>query len=196
MNIIDVSHNNGVIDWDKLKMNIPKIDGVFIKANEGIGAVDPQLVINANAAKRVGIPVSYYHFASLNYYDAVKDGAAEATYFISLLKTLPAADMPLVLDIETNKIGLAPVQVLSWINSFFDTMKKAGYTKLMLYSYSPFLNTNLPGSHNLGGYPLWIASYSSKFAVPRGWLNATYWQYNNKGNVAGINGDVDLTKEV
>lgn len=196
MNYIDVSHNNGIIDWDKVKLNPVKIDGVFIKANEGIGssAIDPQLINNANGAKRVGIPLSYYHFATLNSLDVVNDSVSEANLFISILKTLPLSDLPLVLDIETNKIGLTPDKVLVWINMFFETMKKSGYTNLMLYSYTPFLNTNLPTSHNLGGYKLWVAAYSNKYAIPHGWLNANLWQYSNKGVVSGIKGDVDLTK--
>lgn len=198
MNYIDISHNNGIINWDAVKTNPVNIDGVFIKANQGFGngAIDPQLTNNATNARRVGIPLSYYHFATLNNLDVVGDATSEANFFIGVLKTLPVPDMEIVLDIEENKIGLTPDQVLLWINTFFNTMKAAGYTKLMIYSYSPFLNTNLPTSHNLAGYPLWVAAYSPKFMVPRGWLNAYLWQYSSSGNVVGIKGNVDLTKTV
>ncbi len=196
--IIDISHHNGNIDWDTVKLNPINIEGVFIKSNQGSGSIgeDPKLKYNSSHAKRVGIPLSYYHFATLNSLDAIKDATTEANYFIQLLKILPVPDMELVLDIEENKIGLSPEQVLVWINTFFNIMKKAGYTKLMLYSYAPFLNTNLPVSHNLAGYPLWIASYSTKFMVPRGWLNAKLWQYSCTGSVSGIKGNVDFSKIV
>ncbi len=197
-NFIDVSHNNGIIDWDAVKTNPVNIDGVFIKSNEGRGTgfIDPQVIFNANGAKRVGIPLSYYHFATLNSLDAVSDATGEANFFIELLKTLPVPDMEVVLDIEENKIGLKPPDVLVWINTFFNTLKKAGYSKLMIYSYSPFLNLNLPTSHNLAGYPFWVAAYSPKYMIPRGWLNAKLWQYSSTGSVSGIKGNVDLTKTV
>ncbi len=195
--MLDVSHNNGDINWDKVKFNPIQVDSVYIKANEGVGCIDPKLIFNATNAKRVGLKVSYYHFATLNSLDVVNDAISEANFFISLLKTLPAPDMELVLDIEENdKVKLTPDKVLIWINTFFDTMKHNGYSNLMIYSYAPFLNLNLPASHNLGGYPLWIAAYANKFAIPKGWLNAKYWQYNSTGSVAGISGNVDLSKLV
>lgn len=193
---IDISHHNGIIDWDTVKINPLTVEGVFIKANEGVGSVDPKLTYNAAGAKRVGIKLSYYHFATLNSLDVISDATEEASYFIGLLKTLPIPDMELVLDIEENKIGLKPDQVLAWINTFFQVMKNAGYTKLMLYSYTPFLNTNLPTSHNLGGYPLWIAAYSTKYSTPRGWLAPKFWQYSSTGYVSGIKTNVDLSKIV
>lgn len=193
---IDISHNNGIVWFSNILDNSVKIDGIFIKANEGVGMVDPQLNYNATNTKLVGIPLSYYHFATLNSFGVVDDAVSEAQFFIDTIKDLPVPDMELVLDIETNKIGLKPDQVLIWINTFFNTMKTAGYSNLMIYSYSSFLNDNLPTSHDLAGYPLWIAAYSPKFVIPRGWLNAKYWQYSETGIVSGIKGNVDMTKVV
>lgn len=197
---IDISSFNGKIDWDKVKAfsdaASDPIDGVIIKANEGIGCVNPNLNYDMLNASRVGFPITYYHFATLNSLDVINDAINEANYFIEVLKKCLDANLPLILDIEENKIGLKPEQVLSWINTFFDTLKRAGYTDLMLYSNTPYLNVNLPSSHDLGGYKLWIAAYANKFSIPKGWLNATWWQYSDTGRISGITTNVDITKTI
>jgi len=194
MNGIDVSHNNGTIDWTKVAANPTKIDFAFIKASEGVGYTDPMFKTNANGAKNAGIRVGYYHFASLNTLNNVPDAKAEADYFMSLLKTVPAADLPYVLDIETNKVGLDPAHVQEWINTFFAEMKAGGYGNTILYSYTPFLDSNLPHPHNLGNVRLWIAAYVSAPSpkLPQGWTQYYIWQKSSTGSVSGINGNVDM----
>jgi hypothetical protein len=44
---------------------------------------------NVNGTKAVGLPISYYHFATLNTKDVVNDAKAEAQFFISQIKSLP-----------------------------------------------------------------------------------------------------------
>lgn len=194
MNGIDVSHNNGSIDWTKVAADPLKIDFVYIKASEGVGYTDPNFRTNASGAKNAGLKTGYYHFASLNTLNDVPDAKAEADYFASVIKTAPAADLPYVLDIETNKVGLSPVHVLEWINTFFAEMNQAGYGNTLLYSYTPFLDANLPANHNLGNVRLWLAAYVSAPApkLPVGWTSYYIWQKSAKGLVNGIAGNVDM----
>ncbi len=194
---IDISHNDGIINWDKVILNPTKIDFVYIKATQGVGYKDPQLLANVNGAKRVGIKFGYYHFCSLNSANEVTDATAEANYFLSVIKTLPKSDLPLILDIELNEIKLKPADVLIYINTFFNVLKTAGYT-YALYSYTPFLNENLPANHNLGNISLWIAAYT-KLAypvLPNGWSKYWIWQYSSDGVITGITTKVDLNKMV
>ena len=198
MNGIDVSHNNGVIDWAKVAKNPTKVDFAFIKASEGIGYTDPSFIINANEARKNGIKTGYYHFASLNTTDDVADAKAEVNYFLSVIKKAPVSDLPLILDLETNKVALDKAHVLEWINTFFNEMKKAGQNNLALYSYTPFLDSNLPPKHSLGTIRLWLAAYVNAPApqLPKGWTEYWIWQYSSKGTVAGIKGNVDLNKTI
>src|SRR6185312_5212020 len=103
MNGIDVSHNNG-INWDKVAQNPTKIDFAYIKVSEGVNCTDASFHFNATEAKRVGIKIGYYHFATLNVTDDKTDAKAEVDDFVNLLKAAPAADLPPVLDIELNKV--------------------------------------------------------------------------------------------
>ncbi len=196
MNGIDVSANNGKIEWDKVVQNATPINFVFIKTSEGVGYTDPTFKFNSLEAKRVGLKVGYYHFASLNTLNDIPDAKAEADYFISIIKTAPKFDLPLILDIETNKVGLDKAHVLEWINTFFNELKAAGYNDYALYSYTPFLDGNLPSNHSLGSIKLWLAAYTTAPApkLPLGWNQYWIWQSSDKGNVFGIKGNVDTNK--
>lgn len=193
---IDISDYNGVIDWAKVKTNSAfTVDYAYIKSCEGINCNEKNTVTYATGAKASGIKIGYYHFASLNTDDEIKDSVEEATYFVNRLSTLPKAEMPPVLDIETNekfiqistgtevkrsiaanadgslksgfikKPRLTPVECLAWIKSFMAVIHKT-YPTAVLYSYTPFLDTHLPAGHGLGNLPLWIAQYTSA-TVPK-----------------------------
>ena len=193
---IDVSSNNGIIDWGCVAGNPNfKVDFAVIKSCEGVGYNDPQRALNALNAKEAGIKISFYHFASLNSLDVIKDSTAEAEYFMKSMSLLPKADLPPVLDIETNKIGLTKIEVQNWINNFIKIVQKS-YPTVVLYSYGPFLNENLPDDHDLGSIPLWLAQYTNAVAprLPNGWNMHYMWQYSCKGQVAGIKGSVDLNR--
>src|SRR5574340_704027 len=116
---IDLSHNNGTINWTKVKTNSIPISFAYIKATQGVGYKDPANVSHANGAAQSGIKTGYYHFASLNNnLDPVKDAADEAKWFDSVLKTLPPFQLLPALDIETNEKKLTTQQVQQWISSF------------------------------------------------------------------------------
>lgn len=192
---IDLSHHQGMVDFHSLVSdNTPKIDFGFIKATQGIGYVDSMLKFNAIHANNYGLPISYYHFATLNTENVIVDAQAEAEFFVKTIKNLPKPSFPVALDIETNKAGLDKTEVLTWINSFFARIYQLGYQKYFLYSYTFFLDSNLPHTHNLGSIPLWIAAYTKKLKLPVGWAKETIWQYSAKGQLKGIHTDVDMNK--
>ena len=197
---IDCSANNGIIDWGMVKSNPSfSCQFVYLKCSEGVGYNDPQRALNSQNAKVAGIKIGYYHFASLNSLDIIKDSTDEANYFMKSMSILPKADLPPVLDIETNKIGLKKEDVLLWINNFIKTMRKS-YPTVILYSYKPFLDENLPTGHGLGSIPLWIAQYPNNYTenshpnLPDGWNDWYMWQYSSKGQIDGIKTNVDLNK--
>lgn len=224
---IDVSENNGKIDWALVKQTTNfKVDFAYIKTCEGIGYNDKNRAVNANEAKSNGIKIGYYHFASINSLDVVKDSTAEANYFLQSLSGLPVGDLPPVLDIEKNEcyknsVGatvtrkeatnadgtlkpsfkkqplLTQQQMLLWINTFFNIIKKT-YPNYVLYSYTPFLNEHLPTNHGLENVPLWIAAYNNLAApkLPNGWQKCWLWQNSCTGKINGIHGNVDLNKQI
>ena len=190
---IDVSHFQGTVDWALAKS---QIDFAYIKCSEGQSAVDSMFMINAINANKSGVPIGYYHFATLNSEDVLNDARNEANFFVQNVKKVPAPNLPLVLDIELNKANLDKDEVLSWINTFFRELEVFGYKDSVLYSYTPFLNANLPRTHNLGNTRLWLAAYVNKQTplLPNGWKDYWLWQYSAKGTIAGVKTSVDLNK--
>jgi lysozyme len=192
--IIDVSKWQGKIDWAKVKSSHSDLKGVYIKATEGIGYIDPFLISNAVEANKEGIQVGFYHFASLNAIDVVTDATNEAKFFYNTVKSLNC-ELPYVLDIEKNASQIPPKSVLLWIKSFFKELDRLHLDDYVLYSYAPFLNDNLPPDHDLGHYRLWLAAYTDKPKLPKGWSEYFLWQYTSKGAINGITGSVDLNQE-
>lgn len=193
--IIDVSKYQGKIDWQRVRHN-NDIAGVYIKATEGVGYTDPNFKNNVIGASSVDLPIGFYHFASLNSLDVIKDSEAEAKYFYNTTRGY-ATKHPYVLDIEKNALNLKPEEVLKWIQNFVLTLQSCGIKEVVLYSYTPFLNSYLPKDHKLGEVlPLWIAQYSNATQpnLPNGWKNYWLWQYASDGVVEGITGHVDLNR--
>lgn len=195
---IDVSHNNGTIDWTKVQSSDPANSFAFIKATEGVGYVDPMCQTNATAvAQKTKLRFGYYHFASLNNSTNVsKDATDEANWFVQTMQTMPEASIVPVLDIERNDSKLTPTQVQEWISAFMSQMDVLGFPKVILYSYVSFLNDNLPQGHPFGSLPLWIAHYTSnpQPTIPHGWTSYTLWQYSASGAVNGVSTQCDLDK--
>lgn len=173
-----------------------KPDFVYLKATQGVGYIDPNCKVNATAATKEGLRVGYYHYATLNSSNVEQDAKDEAKAFVKAVATLPDTVLPLALDIEENKAHLGRADVVKWIETFFNELATYGHKDVILYSYTPFLNDNLPVSHNLGGIKLWIAHYTNKPepTLPYGWSHYHIWQYSAKGKVTGIVGDVDLNR--
>jgi len=193
---IDISANQGKIDWKQVLTNDPKIEGVYLKASEGVGYTDANLRINTLECSASGIGHGFYHYATLNNtIDVIGDAKQEADFFIKSVSGLHTAKLPYVLDIETNKSHLTKDQVLLWITSFFEELEKRGITDYVLYSYTTFLNDNLPSNHGLGNIRLWLASYTPIYKLPVGWNSIYLWQYSNQGKIFGINTRVDLNKK-
>lgn len=191
---IDVSVNNGHINWDQVKADPQNVSFAFIKTTQGVGYRDPHAAENAYGASHIGIKFGYYHFASLNSKMIVNDASSEAQAFIAAMRSLPMAALPAVLDIETDEIDLHPDEVLLWANTFLSIVKAAGYHP-MVYSGPYFLNDHLPTNHNLNQYPLWLAEYASRISIlPKGWTKANVWQFSAKGKVQGIVTDVDMNQ--
>lgn len=188
---IDISSYQGNVIWESVRS---QVDFVIIKATQGVGETDPNLTENANGASKVNIPLTFYHFATLNKVDVVSDATAEANYFLSKIKTLPKPSLPLALDIETNTSSIKPNDVVTYINTFIGVLKSAGYDDVAIYSSPSFLNSNLPKGHGLGKYKLWIAEYTNapKPIIPDGWADYWCWQHSETGKIDGIVGNVDL----
>jgi lysozyme len=202
--IIDVSANNGLIDWSKVAND--GVTDVIIRLSLGFNTKDKKADAYSKAAAAAGIRVSYYHFA---YPDkktgetVVDDAKNEANYFTRLFKggLMPAPHW-LALDLEKwENDADSPLnknEYLQWVVTFLHEVYNATGKTCLLYSNTPYLNSHLPPTHGLGQVPLWISNYNpvTKPPLPKGWKDYYMWQYSEKGRIRGINGFCDLNKRL
>jgi GH25 family lysozyme M1 (1,4-beta-N-acetylmuramidase)/LysM repeat protein len=188
---IDVSYWEAGIDWKKVRGD--GIRFVFVKATEGEQYTDPTFDDNWLGAKSVGILRSAYHFFHPN-----MNPVKQADKFIQVIRNMnDDGELPPILDLEVtdnqaNQIIIERAK--TWLDRVQHDMGKVP----IIYSNPGFLkyNFSIPG----GGPPfwtkdhiLWIANYGQpQPLLPPGWLEWTFWQYSESGQINGINASVDL----
>lgn len=179
---IDVSHHNEVIDWAKVKES--GISFVYVKATEGVTYTDPMFLSHVKGAMSVGLPVGAYHFGRPK-----NDPIADAKNFVTALQKINYSLLP-VLDLEVTD-GKDAAYIIDWAKKFVAYVEQATKHKVMLYTGVWFINQNA-GLKGLENMPLWVAIYKDSCPDAGGWNKWTIWQYTDKGQVAGINGYVDM----
>ena len=178
---IDVSHHQAVIDWEAVAGE--DFDFTFLKATEGVEHTDTRFCENWASAKTAGLITGAYHF-----FRPEISARQQADNFHRLV-TLNTGDLPPVLDVET--LGAAsPAELISGVRTWL-------YLAEIRYGVKPILYTNLKFYYRyLAGqfedYPLWIARYGDHEPTLAPDTDLAFWQYGNRGRVAGIEGDVDL----
>lgn len=179
---IDVSRYQGTIDWAKVAEQ--DVDFVFIKATEGKTFRDSQFFCNWDALRQVGIRRGAYHF-----FRPKTSPEAQAEQFVFMVNH-EQGDLPPVLDIELLD-GVPPEQLVISLKIWLDIVESSFRVKPILYTNMNFYNDYLAG--HFEEYPLWIARYNRFFTPSLSGKNQwDFWQYGNKGKIAGIDGDVDF----
>ncbi|WP_260288501.1 glycoside hydrolase family 25 protein [Peribacillus aracenensis] len=177
---IDVSHWQGVINWDKVAKDGVKF--VFIKATEGTSYSKlSYFKDNVPKALAAGLKVGAYHYAK---FATVEEAKAEAAYFLGSIRSF-GLNYPAVLDLEENKRSASKKILTDAAIAFLEAIEDAGHTA-MLYTGKSFLEKHLDESR-LKKYALWIARYNSTLG-----RSADIWQHSDTGKVNGISTKVDL----
>ncbi|MFJ7681169.1 glycoside hydrolase family 25 protein [Peribacillus butanolivorans] len=177
---IDVSHWQGVINWNKVAKDGVKF--VFIKATEGTSYSKlSYFKENAPKALAAGLKVGAYHYAK---FATVAEAKAEAAYFIDSISSI-GLSYPAVLDLEENKKKANKKTLTDASIAFLEAIEDAGHTA-MLYTGKSFLENALDESR-LKKYALWIARYKSTLG-----RSTDIWQHSDSGKINGISTKVDL----
>lgn len=176
---IDISAHNGSIDFRRVRKAGMKF--VFMKASEGEDFKDRNFKINYQKAVKAGLRVGAYHFFRFD-----KDGVDQAINFLEAVGGR-RMDLGLAVDVEAqgNPKGIPPEVVKERL------MAMAEY--LYLEGRQVTFYTNRKGYEDylmdtFAGYPLWICSFS-EYPIDAEWR---FWQFNHRGRVDGVRGDVDM----
>ncbi len=182
---IDVSHHQGVIDWDTVAKHI---DFAIIRCGYGSDIEsqdDRQWRANVEACTRLKIPFGVYIYS---YATNAEQARSEAQHVLRLLKGYQPS-LPVYLDLEDDLIAqnCTKEQILANTEVFCNMIEKAGYTP-GIYANTNWWNTYLT-SAQYDKWDRWVARYHTELNFNRPY---SMWQYTSEGTVPGITGDVDL----
>lgn len=186
MKIIDISHWQGNIDFDKVEKD--GVDAVIMKVSQGVSMVDPKFAANKKAARKEGLLCGYYHFADGS------DYKKEADHFMATVGDLQEGEF-LVLDFEIDIANPA-----DWCKKWLDRVSEKMGFKPLLYSNEARIKAIDFKAVAGANYGLWIAKYgdnddkAEEWETPNTdeWAFYAIWQYSSTGKVDGITGRVDL----
>jgi len=186
---IDVSHYQGHVDWTAVAGGGERF--AFAKASEGAAVPDQYFLDNWSGMKAAGLLRGAYHFFHPN-----ADPQAQASNFLKRLAAanggtplLALGDLPAALDIEVTD-GALPAPLLTSATTWLAAVESATGRRPIVYSYPSFWKSTLGNPKDLAGYPLWIAHLNVVSpAVPGGWTNWVFWQFD-KQPVAGVSSQV------
>lgn len=191
---IDVSENNGVVDWGAIKAN--GFDFAIIRIGFGKSTLDELFYENINGAINVGLKVGVYHYSyALDELAARTEAEFVANTLYSAGLTSDKLEMGVWFDMEDadgykERNGRFTRQDITNICSvFINYMWRNGYTNTGLYANLDWLVNHIYVDQ-LGGCAVWAAQYNSKLDYE----GATIWQYTDSENIEGklFDGNVAL----
>lgn len=193
--MIDVSNNNGHVNWAGVRSSGHKI--AAIKAAEGSNNSesffnDAFFTYNMLGAKANGILACPYYFARPG-----TPAERQARHFLEIAHNhIHKGAGKLILDIE-DSAGLGNPALIEWVREFCSVIESVIHSPTILYSYTAFLEKfgNVFVHH-----PLWVANYNETGALPPhaigAWSRKMVYahQFTETGRCAGIDGNVDLSR--
>jgi lysozyme len=182
---VDVSHHQGEIDWQQLKIENAKF--AYIKASEGATFKDPKFVENWNGALKAGVVPGAYH-----YYTLCKPGAEQANNFVGALNSVKGAGLPPAVDLEYGgncRTRPSAKEFTTQLNAFLRKLSAETGCSPVLYVTQDFYYSYMAGRFQ--GSRFWVRDIYMK---PRLRDNAEwhFWQFANRGRLPGVSTYIDL----
>ena len=194
--VMDISEHQGYIsNWEGI-IKDNDIDAVIVRIGYS-GAEDKHLAHNISELNRLGVPYGIYLYT---YASTEADGVEDAEQTIALIKKYNIKPTyPIYFDLEdwryTNGAKSAPTDTTTWVKiwkAYHDTMAKAGYTNVRIYSYQYLLQNRLNDPEILKHVD-WVAAYTPQLTYQLPYSQPSWgWQYTDKEFVTGL-GNVDMS---
>ena len=199
---IDVSDNQGYINWEKVKA--AGVEFAILRTVRRSGNVDKQLASNIAGCLKNGIPFDFYKFSYALSTNAAIEEAKEVVAALAKLGVKPSTDTVIWMDVEwDDQIALSKTTLTNIVKAFEKEVVAAGFAfgiYMGRYDYNKDeLNVNEVGGHT------WLARYYNGYNVMQFGTkpNEQYkpvakdgelwgWQFTSSGRVDGIKGNVDM----
>jgi len=181
---IDVSHHQGSIAWDAVRRD--DVTFAFLKATEGQDHVDTLFAENWKRAGQAGIARGAYHFFTF-----CSPGALQADHFIARVGALEP-ELPPVVDVEFagNCQGWSDIESIRAELRIFLYRVEAAFGRTPLIYLTRRSHRTIVQGH-FPGHALWVRDVLFE-PSPRAYGPWAFWQFSDDGQVAGIEGPVDL----
>lgn len=192
--IIDISSYNGKINFEEMAAK-EKIERVILRGTTKNGNIDVRFFENLNGVCKsldTSVPVDVYKFSYAKTYG---DAAVEAYNLIETLKNGGAYTLinTIWLDLEAIDGKEHTKAECEFIIAAYKSVCKEYNARLGIYCSYSYLKNLIPRWAQ--SLPIWLARWGAQMGdcYP---FKVQLWQYTNKGQCAGIKGDVDLSKAV
>ena len=172
---IDVSDNNGVIDWSKVatqKKTKDPIRFVIIRSSMGNNKIDSRYTQNYTEAKKNGLIVGSYH-----YYRPNENSNQQFENFKKVLR-LEKGDIMPVVDIEVNPKVQSMKSLKVGLRNFLDLVEKEYGVKPIIYTKLSMWRDYL--QNDFSDCVVWIAAYSTDRRDDTIVQNADIHQFTDK----------------
>ena len=192
MNGIDVSENNGFVDWESVAA--AGVEFAIIRLGWGKRHLDSRFYENINGAINAGLKVGVYYYSEAT--DA-SEARAEADFALYVMQdagiTPDMLEMGVWFDEENDSWKSERLtdsdEITDICTTFINTLEEAGY-HCGLYANYDYL-TNVIDMSRLAGVPVWCAQYNSQCDYDR----ASIWQYTDSARINGKMFDADIILE-
>jgi lysozyme len=179
---VSVSYFNGAIDFVALRTR--RFTFAYLKATQGVGAVDPKARAYVTQARGAGLAIGLYHF-----FDPSGDPVQQADNFLRAARSL-GATLPPVADFAPVFGRPIPSGYADRAYVFLTRMKSVLGTNPAVYTSRGFADQYL--DLRFGDFPLFLADYSASARarpphLPKWWTSLTFWDV-----AAGIENDQTL----
>jgi lysozyme len=183
---VDVSHHNPILNWESvLEQNITF---AYIKATEGASHEDRNYPYNYDLARETNIKAGSYHF-----YTFGLSGKEQARHFLKIAK-FNAGDMLPAIDVEHSPANpySKDKDYIEVVVSELKALEKELYEHFgihpVIYTnkdcYKLYIKDNFPD--NL----IWMCDLHNEPSDDV--KNWRIWQFSHKGELPGVDGDIDL----
>ena len=187
---IDISYGNLIADYSKVKSQ--GIQFAIIRSSYGVDQ-DSKYMTHVECCRKAGIQIAgiYVFCYALSKEDAIK----EADYAVSLAKKAKLKnDIIIWYDLEYDSVRYAremgvtldKTRCIEWTRAFCERIKSLGYEPGIYCNLDYY--RNMYDKDILNKYNIWLAHYTT--GAPA--YDCVYQQYSSTGQIAGINGNVDM----
>jgi len=183
---IDVSHHNPILNWDNVMEQ--NISFAYLKSTEGNSHKDRNYIYNYDLARKSNIRVGSYHF-----YTFGLSGKEQAQHFLNTAR-FNKGDLFPAIDVEHSPINLYNKDK-DYIKIVIEELKLLENELYEHFGIHPVLYTN-KDCYKLyikGHFPeniIWMCDLHNEPSADI--VNWRIWQFSHKGELPGIDGNIDL----